>query len=566
MANFLSSTRVRYARLALQYLMLLGIVLLISRHDGAFRGEFGDFPDESAHYVSGLMVRDYLTSFHASRPFQFAEMYYLHYPKVAVGHWPPLMYLIEGLWMILFSPSRASLMCLMAALTALIGIIVYRMLRDRVGMWCALSASVVTMALPVTQDYTTRVMADIPLTLFSLVAALFFARYLDLESLKDSLGFGAFAAMALLTKGNAAALALLPPVAILLSRKWQLIRRFSLWSSALLVVAVCGPWYWMARRMLNGDTWVQTSPSSSYVLFAAHAFSQRFPMILGWPLLILAALGLCVRVRRIIQDPKSNSFWIAMISLAFSYFAALCLIPVGSIEDRYLLPAVPALVALSVGGLDWLAEFLPMARAKSATLGVTLIALFAISPFRFRTGRNYGFAPIAETLDSSPEFRDDVMLIASDSNGEGMFISEAALHEHRPGHFILRATKVLSIEDWNGTRIRQIFDSPQQVEQYLDSVPVSVVLIDRSSSKEDFRDYERLLDETIASHPDTWRLARTYPIWREDVECPDAVSVFVRKTPVRNPRGQISIDMTNMLGGSITTRPNDQQQEKNLSH
>lgn len=50
----------------------------------------GDYPDEPSHFVTARMIHDYiLTSPHPS-PMAFAKSYYLHYPKVAVGQWPPL--------------------------------------------------------------------------------------------------------------------------------------------------------------------------------------------------------------------------------------------------------------------------------------------------------------------------------------------------------------------------------------------------------------------------------------------------------------------------------------------
>ena len=56
---------------------------------GAYKSEFGGHPDEAAHYVTGLMIRDYLTGGIPEHPMKFARNYYDHYPKVALGNWPP---------------------------------------------------------------------------------------------------------------------------------------------------------------------------------------------------------------------------------------------------------------------------------------------------------------------------------------------------------------------------------------------------------------------------------------------------------------------------------------------
>ncbi len=47
--------------------------------------------------------------------------------------------------------------------------------------------------------------------------------------------FAVLASAAMLTKNNALALALLPPIAIAVSRRWFIFKRWSLWSVPLLV-------------------------------------------------------------------------------------------------------------------------------------------------------------------------------------------------------------------------------------------------------------------------------------------------------------------------------------------
>ncbi|MGB6075548.1 MAG: hypothetical protein WBG29_07920, partial [Candidatus Acidiferrales bacterium] len=80
------------------WLILLVPVLCLQWYDHAFLGEFGGYPDEPAHYVTGLMFHDYFASLHYFSPLQFAENYYVHYPKVGIGHWPPVFYLLQAFW------------------------------------------------------------------------------------------------------------------------------------------------------------------------------------------------------------------------------------------------------------------------------------------------------------------------------------------------------------------------------------------------------------------------------------------------------------------------------------
>src|SRR5664280_2187093 len=89
---------VRYQRALLAtgtWALLFGVVVLWQSVSGAYRAELAAHADEAAHYVTGLMLRDYAASFFPTSPVRFAEQYYLHYPKVAIGHWPPVFYIIE---------------------------------------------------------------------------------------------------------------------------------------------------------------------------------------------------------------------------------------------------------------------------------------------------------------------------------------------------------------------------------------------------------------------------------------------------------------------------------------
>ena len=84
---------------AAAFLLFFVVTLFLQYESGAFHSEFAGYPDESAHYVTGLMVRDYLAGFHYSEPRKFAEDYYGRFPKVAFGLWPPLLSLLESCWM-----------------------------------------------------------------------------------------------------------------------------------------------------------------------------------------------------------------------------------------------------------------------------------------------------------------------------------------------------------------------------------------------------------------------------------------------------------------------------------
>ena len=68
----------RIGILALVFMGYLLLVVLLQYLGGAYTNEFGQHPDEPAHYVSGLLVRDYIVDFHFNSPMAFAEDFYMH--------------------------------------------------------------------------------------------------------------------------------------------------------------------------------------------------------------------------------------------------------------------------------------------------------------------------------------------------------------------------------------------------------------------------------------------------------------------------------------------------------
>src|SRR5580704_6566646 len=71
---------------------------------GAFAATCGQ--DACGHYISGALIHDYLVAGRLGNPVHFLAHYHEHYPLVGIGHWPPLYYGIEALWMLLFSSSQ----------------------------------------------------------------------------------------------------------------------------------------------------------------------------------------------------------------------------------------------------------------------------------------------------------------------------------------------------------------------------------------------------------------------------------------------------------------------------
>ncbi|MGP8248124.1 MAG: hypothetical protein ACLQVN_26875, partial [Bryobacteraceae bacterium] len=64
-------------------LIYLAFCLLLDTSTGAWHTPFVAYPDEPAHFVGSVMVRDWLLSGRLLQPMAFARQYYGHYPYFA---------------------------------------------------------------------------------------------------------------------------------------------------------------------------------------------------------------------------------------------------------------------------------------------------------------------------------------------------------------------------------------------------------------------------------------------------------------------------------------------------
>jgi len=529
--------------LAVLFLLLWAVVAALQWLSGAYSSEFNAYPDESAHYVTSLMARDYVAAGFPGPPLKYAENYYVHYPKVAFGWWGPLLHTIGGVWMLLFSCSRESILILMSLITALLAVTLYAVLRREFALEVALTAALLLVALPAVQTSTSMVMGDTLLALFQLWAALCFARFLESERRRDALWFGVWATAGVLVKGGGMALTLLPPLALVSSRWLHWLKRLAFWLPAGMVLLLAGPWQYLSFRLQRGSqlVGVHWTTSSKYVWLLTLA--------LGGVIVPLAGLGIYERVIRPWRAKAVQPLWAVSAALTLAPVVFHSLYPLPGAEIRYCLSSIPPLLMFFAAGVVWVAERAPFPglapRARTAVLLALAAAVFAWQSFVIPQKPSQGLREVAELVLARPQLRHKVLLVSSESRGEGPLIAEIAMREQRPGSIILRANKVLSQSDWFGERYKLTFTTPEAVMAYLESIPVSAVILDTTPGTHRIPHHE-LLGRTIATFPQRFR--RVVPA--SDGAQPAAQVYEVLGVEHSRP-GKIRIDLPYTLGRSL---------------
>ncbi len=465
----------------LLFFILLGVVIALQFASGAYRSEFSGYPDEPAHYVTSLMLRDYLVHFHLQSPLLFAEDYYRHYPKVAFGHWPPLFYILQSIWMMLFSASRASIRLEMAVTTALLGYSVYLEARRWFGWKTGFLAGLLTVALPLVQNYSDQEMAEGLLTLVCFWSVIYFARYVSSERMSDALLFGVFFSLAVLTKGSGWLLALVPPIVLVLTKRVRLMLKFSFWAPVALVSVICIPWQLMTMQLADRGWDGGAKPSLAYTAKALLEFLELFPGILGPVFIAFLLAGIGALVLLPFWRGRVSAAGAGQFALLVSVWVFHSLVPAG-VEDRKLVIAVPAMILLLLAGARYLADLLPRTSflyGRRYALAAAVCAVsFLLTSFSIPKVPRYGFIDAARFLTSRSDFKNTTILVSSESIGEGLLISEVAMREPQPTDVILRGTKALAAVAWNGVDYHSTYSSPQQITGFLQGHDVHLVVMD----------------------------------------------------------------------------------------
>lgn len=496
------------------FVLFLAVAVGLQWRNGAYGRDFAEEGDEAAHYVTGLLVRDYAAALGTAPPMEYARRYYDHYPKVALGHWPPFFYMVQAAWTLPFSASRTSILLFLAALAAASATLLWLALREELGTWAAGVMGVVFLAMPAVQDSTRMVMAELLLTLLFLIATLAYARFLRDGSWRPASLFALALLLTLYTKANGFALFLLPPLAILLSRRWQLLRRPAFWLPPAVAAALAAPWY-LTTLPTARDGW-KGSTSAKFLVGKVAAANLGSLMELGGSVfLALALIGLLAVVARrghdAPGDPRRAAFGALLLAtFLFHSFVA------PTRGTRHMSLAAPALVALAAASLFARDRHLgrPVPRWTTANVAAAALALVA---FLFQTARPLpdaaqGAQEVARFVRDTPALGDATLLVSSTGYGEGAVIAEVAMHEDRPGHQVLRASKLLSRSSWNGSRYQALATNAEEVQALLDRASVEVVVLDDDPLTKLKRPqpHHDLLRAAVADSPGRWQ--RVLPV------------------------------------------------------
>jgi hypothetical protein len=491
------------------FAVLLGIIVTVQALGGAYASGFGGEPDEAAHLVTSLMVRDFIAGLDFRHPWEFAQQYYYHYPKVMIGIWPPGFYGALGIWSLMVGASRGAAMMFIAIVAATTASVIYFTGKQLIGRWAGVLAALLFLASPLVQESSARVMTEHLSTLGMLVSTLCFARFTRTGRIGDGFAFGTVAAAAILTHGNAWALGLVPGVTIVLTNRWYLQRRLGLWLAAVPVLVTCVPWYLFAPSEIN----VRAGDFASLFLEAVPAYAWYIYLGAGFAILTFAFVGVWGTIIRVKPRTEVAPEWAALVGLAIATFILHCVVPV-PIQNRFMVLLIPCIVLFSAAGVNRIAHrlrALPIGIVRVG-LALALMAAFCVESFGLPLRlRNTGYEALVRDVMARVSNVPQVWLISSDPIGEGCLVAAVALQEARPNSYVLRAKTLLGGGDAYWRNMQDRFDTPAKLAGLLDDMPVTIIVIDDQIPPDVHRPYQDRLRKLVVSDGDKWEPIGSYP-------------------------------------------------------
>lgn len=500
-----------YNRLALDvicwFVALLALAALMAALGVFSAGWVGN--DESPHFINSYLIWVYLNEGLGQNPLSFAQDFYIHYPKVTIGHWPPLYYFLIAPLFSILPPSHLNFIIVNTIVAALPALIVIHLVRRAIGPLWALVAGVTYVLLPQIISNSMYFMLDQATTALILIAAVFWSEFSQKPSWRLGVGWALATAAAILVKGNAWLLGLYPLLHMMLTARWRIMLDYRFYVLGLAILAITAPWYILTSNI----------PAASFkyswgVDFFVEAMPQFVEFLIGSVGIPVAIAALLSGVFSLLFQRQPNIRELAKVCIALIAATLLfhSIVPM-SIISRYTVFAAPAMVILAVMGAGSAITHFAQRRVPSWAAAFLTLALLAIPGVMHAQDRSAKFdmhmARVAEQLlrDSGSK----VVVVDGYPGAEGSLIVELAVRDLDRAIYVVRTSKLLVDADWSMIHYKMKVKSREEVLHSLRDIGASVIVVARNNARtKTIRDHNQLFVEAVESPGSPFRLVATF--------------------------------------------------------
>ena len=315
--------------------------------------------DSNRHVVTSIFFRDYLTDTIAtgqlSNPKDYAERYYEQYPALGLLVWPPLFHGVCGVAMMIFGTSAE-----VARMVVLLSFIVscwcvYRMASRVLDKDLAAAVTILYSIAPLIFDYSRDIMLEMPALAIVMVSVDQFDLWLRVARRRHLYAAAISAAMAALTRFDAAVLLPFYFGMLLIRGGWTRLCSKHVLIAAGIAMVLVGPVYLVIFKEMGhlhvrqAAESVGGSEDGSANAFLATKNLWYYPAALvdqsGWPVAILCVLGFITSLHR--ERLQPCSVFVALMIATYVTFS-----PLAELRARHAIYWMPAVAFFAVAGLE----------------------------------------------------------------------------------------------------------------------------------------------------------------------------------------------------------------------
>jgi hypothetical protein len=296
---------------------------------------------------------------------------------------------------------------------------------------------------------------------------------------------------------------------------------------------VCVPWVFATLGVFQEG--IDGGWGLEYSRSAAGWFLEKFVHTAGATLILASGFGYLHLGAVALRDRKLlDPYWAVMVALPLGVYIIYTLVPIGGIESRYLIPAIPPFIVLGIRGLakfgSWFRHVAPAGRRTiSIAVGCLVITFDLAFNFSIPDAGFQGFRPLVNEILANTS-NETEFLVSSDPKGEGALIAEVLLEDSdRPRHTVHRGSKVLANSDWLGRGYTLIYDSTESLGRFLENSRIEWVVVDRSVPEGAQVPHQALLDSTLSEGGFGYTRFREIPVKRNGNHS-DGTAVIFRRT------------------------------------
>jgi len=505
---------------------------------GAFTASFDGKSDEASHFMNAVVMRDYVLQWPPlPAPRDWLEQYYLHYPRIAPGQWPPLFHMLEAGWFLIVPPSRVSAMIFVGLLSVASIAAFYALLRRFAPLPWALATTALLVAAPEFQIAATTNMVEQLSLLLGILFLHATATFVESSASRGGVSLAVYGVLSVLAKGIGVTLSLAPFLAVLFSGQWRnmRLRKTILAVTGLAVVGIASiGFYAIANRDLN-----QILRWAGFTTQWWRYWNLKPVLnIAGTGITLLAFAGCFLPGHRIFRSSASA---LLVSTMAVAFFVR------GLQENRHFILLLPVFLILSLIVLLRVSE-VSNRNIRVAAIAAVIVMLVATFPRNLQRSVRIGQA--AERI------RLPARILVSAANGirEGAWIPQIRILQNTSnygGTLVVRSTKTLASESFNGDRYRLLVTNAAEVDAFLNRHGIDTVILDDTPRQDPASmpgvleppPHHALVREAVQFATKTW------------VECgaEPRITIYCRATPLASYE-PIQIRFSG-LGRTVVERP-----------